>query len=215
MSSKPDTITVVTKVKEEIDADAADVEVSVVGSSLFSGQEAFKKAQEVKTLTKQLIEAGISENRIKLRNVQVDSASFAILKSSSVRYTIKIASVALEDLPAVLGIIGSQKNCTVKWLEWIYNRQEDVRKQLRKQALEQAIEMVNRDAEILGVKILGVYKMVESSPNDSVNREFLSSDNLDVMRGKASQSIDLGFALGNATNVKVNLKVEFRVSEFL
>ena len=215
--TKPDTITVVTKAKEEIDADAADVYFAVVGSSLFSGEEAFKKAQEVKQLTSLLMDAGIEENRIKLRSVQVDSSSFAILKTSSASYYLKIAKVDLEKLPEILGIIGSQKNCKMNRLEWIYGRQEEVRKALRTQALQQAIELAQLDAEVLGVQIQGIYNLEETARNDSVSREYIGADDEYALfaQGKRNKgTVDLGVALGNATNARVTLKAEFRVSAF-
>lgn len=207
--SKPDTITVVTKAKKEVDADAADIEVSVVGGSLFSGEEALQKAVEVKHLISQLKEAGIEENRIKLRSVEVDSASFAILRTSSAKYTIKVSRVSIERLPSVLAVIGSQKNCKLNWLEWIYDSAEDVTNKLRTEALEKVIAMARKDAETLGVRILGIYNLNDNNRNDAVSREYVSSE---TMHSSGSSSIDLGFALGNATHVRVDLKAEFRVS---
>ena len=65
----------------EIDADSADLTVVVEGSSVFSGAEAFKKAKELRVLIDALKEAGIDENRVKLRSVEVNSQSFAIIKT--------------------------------------------------------------------------------------------------------------------------------------
>jgi uncharacterized protein YggE len=215
--SNPDTITTLTQAKAELEADAADIYFTVAGSALFSGEQAFKRAKEVKLLTELLIESGIEENQIKLRNVRVDSSSFALIKSSSANYSLKVAKVDLEKLSDVLGIIGAQKNCTMNWLEWIYSRQEELRNELRATALREAIELAKQDAAILMVELEGIYNLEEQARHDSVSREYIGADEdfaLSAMKRKRAASVDLGIALGNTTDVQVRLRTEFRVSKF-
>ena len=214
--TKPDTISVVTKSIEEIEADAAAIYFTVEGSSSFFGEEAFRKAEEVKAVNEALIAAGVEENRIKLRNVNIDSSTFSMLKSSSASYSIKISKVELSLLPAVLGIIGEQKNCTMTRLEWIYGRADEVRAELRADALRRAIQQARKDAVVLGVDLLGIYDLAEDYHQDSVSREYVDDFSLSTKtkRARGRGSIELGVALGNATSVRVTMKAQFRVSAF-
>ena len=63
----------------------------------------------MRTLIGALKEAGIDENRVKLRSVEVNSQSFAIIKTSSAKYVVSIKTVAVELLPQVLGTVASHK----------------------------------------------------------------------------------------------------------
>ncbi len=80
---KPDTIAVRIVNETELDADTADLTVIVEGSAVFSGAKAFKKAKELRALVEALTQAGIDETQVKLRSVEISSASFAIIKAST------------------------------------------------------------------------------------------------------------------------------------
>ena len=86
-----DTITVRVINEVELDADSADLTVIIEGSSVFSGSEAFKKAKELRNLIEALKEVGIEEDRVKLRSVEINSQSFAIIKTSSAKYVASIS----------------------------------------------------------------------------------------------------------------------------
>ena len=213
--SSPDTITIISRDEEEISADSADLLIQIEGSSLFSGDEAFKKAAEVRVLVEQLKEVGVDENSIKLRSVDINSSAFSLLKSSSVKYWIKIRNVSLAQLPKVLGAIGDQKNCSMNRLDWIYSTSEQVRTSLRSKVLRRALSTAKEDASCLGVSLLGIHSLTEEfrdNRQQNVSSEhFGMTDNLSL-KAKRSRSVDLDFALGNSTKLTVILRTVFRVS---
>ena len=66
MEQQPDTITIEIIEEDEIFADRADLFVTIKGKSLFTGEEAFKKAIEVRALVESLTAFGITEEDILL-----------------------------------------------------------------------------------------------------------------------------------------------------
>jgi len=208
---KPDTITVRIIAETELDADSADLTVVIEGSKVFSGSEALKKAKEVRELVESLREVGLDEARIKLRSVEVNSQSFAIIKTSSAKYTLTIKTVSLEMLPSVLSAVAAHKGANLSRLNWNYGGLKDVRSRLRRDALNQA----RQDAEVLGVEVLGIHDLHEEARGRDYNPEYISADSLSAPGVRARHSgVELGFQLGNATTVSLDLRAEFRVSDF-
>src|SRR5512141_1513475 len=114
MDVKPDTIKVSAFHKEEIFASYANLYVTVKGSSIISGNEAMKKAREVSQLVEALTRFGLSPDSIQLQGVRIDTASGALLRSSSASYGLKIKTETLDQFPGLLNIIAEQKNAAVE-----------------------------------------------------------------------------------------------------
>ena len=135
--------------------------VVVEGSSVFSGAEAFKKAKELRGLIDALKEAGVDENRVKLRSVEVNSQSFAIIKTSSAKYLVSIKTVSVEMLPLVLGTVASHKGAKLSRLTWNYGTLKVTRSRLQREALAEALKQAQSDASELGVESLGIHNLTE------------------------------------------------------
>ena len=211
--NKPDTISIVCRDEEEINADSADLLVDIEGSSLVSGDQTFEKAAEVRELVGHLKEVGIDESNIKLRSIDIEGSAFSLLKSSSVKYKIKIGKVTLGLLPQVLGAIGSMKNCAMHRLDWNYSTAEEVRTTLRAKALKRSLAIAKQDASCLGVELLGIHELTEEFRDNrasSVSSEYASFGGR-ARKSKAS-SVDLDFALGNSSKLTVVMHAVFRVS---
>src|SRR5512133_3140913 len=120
MESKPDTIKISATQREEIFASHANLYVTVKGSSVVSGNEAMKKAREVSQLVEALTRpalsggegSGLSPEAVQLLGVHIETASGALLKSSSATYRLRIRVERLDQLAELLDIIASQKNAT-------------------------------------------------------------------------------------------------------
>jgi uncharacterized protein YggE len=210
---KPDTLSVRVVNEAELDADSADLTVVIEGTAVFSGGEAFKKAVELRTLLDSLQDLGIEEKRVKLRSVEINSQSFALIKSSSARYVISIKTVTLESLPSALGVIAAHKGAKLTRLVWNYSQLKQTRSRLRQEAIEEALAQARQDASALGVTILGVHHLTEESRGKDHNSEYIAGDSasLAAIRRKSSNE-PMGFQLGNSTTVTVDLRAEFRVS---
>lgn len=208
-----DTLTVRTTAEAELDADSADLSVVIEGSSVFSGDEAFKKAKEVRELVESLKQAGVNEQKIKLRSVEVNSQSLLLIKSSAAKYRISIKMVKLELLPAILSAIAGHKGAKLTRLEWNYSQLQVTRRRLRQDALRDALAQARLDAEVLGVDVLGIHRLEEAVRDRDYNREYVDMQaDFDQGAFGRARAIDVGFQLGNSTTVKIELKAEFRVS---
>ena len=208
----PDTITVRVVNETELDADSADLTVVVEGSSLFSGAEAFKKAKELRALIDALKEVGVDESRVKLRSVEINSQSFALIKTSSAKYVASIKAVAIELLPAVLSAVASQKGTKLSRLKWNYGRLKDTRAVLRREALADALRQVQSDAAVLGVDVLGIHELTEDTRGKDYNPEYITGDSTDFLAARSRTARqEIGFQLGNSTTVTLDLRVVFRV----
>src|SRR5215467_3521517 len=118
MDSKPDTIKISASQREEISANHADLFVTVKGSSVFSGDQAMKKAKEVSQLVEALTSFGLSPDAVHLEGVHIETASGALLKSSSAIYRLKVNCEKLDQLAEILDIIASQKNAALERIKW-------------------------------------------------------------------------------------------------
>ena len=210
---QPDTISVRVVNEAEIEADTANLTVVVEGSSVFSGSEAFKKAKELRALIDALKESGIAENRVKLRSVEVNSQSFAIIKTSSAKYIVSIKTVAVELLPQVLGTVASHKGAKLSRLTWNYGTLKATRSRLRRESLAEALKQARADASDLGVKVLGIHQLTEDARGKDYNPEYIAGDSADFLavRSRGGPQ-DIGFHLGNSTTATLDLRAEFRVS---
>lgn len=209
---KSDTITVRVVNEAELDADSADLTVVVEGSAVFSGAEAFKKAKELRALIDLLKEVGIDEGRVKLRSVEINSQSFALIKTSSAKYVASIKTVTVELLPAVLSAVAAQKGTKLSRLKWNYSKLKEIRSRLRREALADALRQARLDAEVLGVTVLGIHDLTENARGKDYNPEYTSGDSTDFLAmGTRGAQQGIGFQLGNSTTVPLDLRAEFRV----
>lgn len=213
MESKPDTIKVSAMHKEEISANRADLFVTVKGSSLVSGDAAMKKAKEVNQLVEALKQAEVKEEAIHLQGVHIETSSGALLKSSSATYRLKIQCEKLDSLAELLDIISEQKNATLERIAWKYN-EDEARERGLLAALEKAKSKADKVAKTMGVKILGVYDLIENSFDEDILDRQLGSMQAMPMRsaGKLAPEPSLGMDIQHSKTVNVNVEIWYRVS---
>src|SRR6266508_6222769 len=142
MESRPDTIKVSASHREEIFASHANLYVTVKGSSVFSGNEAMKKAKDVSQLVEALTSFGLSPDAIHLQGVRIETSSGTLLKSSSAMYHLRVKSEKLEQLPGLLDVIAEQRNAALERIEWKYPEEA-----ARDRGLEAAIAKGKAKAE--------------------------------------------------------------------
>ena len=220
MESKPDTIKVSASHREEIYANRADLFVTVKGSSVFSGDQAMKKAKEVSQLVEALTSpalsggewVGLSPEAIHLQGVHIETVSGALLKSSSAMYRLKIKCEKLDQLADLLDIISSQKNAALERIAWKYN-EDEAREQGLLTALEKAKSKADKVAKSLGVKILGVYDLIESNFDEEMPYPQFAAQALPMRSlAKAAPEPSLGMDIQHSKTVTVNVEIWYRVS---
>lgn len=213
MDSKPDTIKVSAFHKEEIFASHANLYVTVKGSSIVSGNEAMKKAKEVNQLVEALTGSGLSPDAVQLQGVRIETASGALLKSSSAVYSLKIKAEKLDQIAGLLDIIAEQKNASMNRIEWKYP--EDA---ARERGLESAIakgkSKADKVAASLGVKLLGVYDFIENAfDEERPPMHFQAMEMAPMARAKgAVEQPSLGMDIQHSKTVHVTVDIWYRVS---
>ena len=213
MEAKPDTIKVSSIHREEIFASHANLYVTVKGSSVVSGDEAMKKAREVSQLIEALTRFGLSPDSVQLLGIHIESASGALLKSSSAAYRLRIHLEKLDPLAEVLDIIASQKNATLERIEWKYPEDE-----ARERGLEAAIAKAKAKAEkvaaAMGVKLLGVYDFMENTfDEERPPMPFQAMEMSMKARGAVADQPSLNMEIQHSKTVQVNVDIWYRVSE--
>lgn len=222
MESKPDTIKVSASHREEIRASHADLFVTVKGSSLVSGDAAMKKAKEVSALVEALTSPALSGGEgsrlspeaIRLQGVHIETSSGALLKSSSATYRLKVQCEKLDQLAELLDIISSQKNASLERIAWKYN-EDEAREHGLMTALEKAKSKAEKVAKSLGVKLLGVYDLIENNFDEEMPYPQFSA-----MQAAPKRSVgitpepSLGMDIQHSKTVVVNVEVWYRVTAF-
>ncbi len=212
MDSKPDTIKISVTQREEIFASHANLYVTVRGSSVVSGNEAMKKAREVSQLVEALTSFGLRDEAIQLLGVHIETASGALLKSSSATYRLRVRCENLDQFPALLDIIATQKNTTLERIEWKYPEEA-----ARERGLESAIAKGKAKAEkvaaALGVKLLGVYDFIENAFDEERPIPFRAQAMVKA-RAAVAEEPSLGMDIQHSKIVQVNLDIWYRVSAF-
>ena len=222
MDTKPDTIKVSASHREEITANRADLFVTVKGSSVVSGDPAMKKAREVSQLVEALTSPalsggeglGLSPEAVHLQGVHIETTSGTLLRSSSAMYRLKIQCDKLDQLAEILDIISSQKNATMERIAWKYN-EDEAREHGLLTALEKAKSKADKVAKSLGVKILGVYDLIESNFDEEMPYPQFAAQGM-AMRSvaKSAPEPSLGMDIHHGKTVTVNVDIWYRVSAF-
>jgi uncharacterized protein YggE len=214
MDGKPDTIKVSASHREEIFASHANLYVTVKGLSVISGNEAMKKAKEVSQLIEALTGFGLSLDAIQLQGVRIETASGALLKSSSAIYHLKIKSEKIEQLAGLLDILGEQKNATLERIEWKYP-EEAARDRGLESAIAKGKERAEKVAASLGVKLLGVYDFMENTfDEERPPMPFQAMEMSMKSRAAAPAEPSLNMDIQHSKTVHVNVDIWYRVSSF-
>ncbi|HJS17492.1 MAG TPA: SIMPL domain-containing protein [Anaerolineales bacterium] len=213
MESKPDTIKVSALHREEIFASHANLYVTVKGSSIVSGNEAMKKAREVSQLVEALTRYGLSPDAIQLQGVRIETASAAVLKSSSAVYRLKIKSETVEQLAELLDIVAEQKNATLERIEWKYP-EEAAREQGLDTAIAKGKAKAEKVAASLGVKLLGVYDFMENTfDEERPPMPFQAMERSVKARAAMADEPSLNMEVQHSKTIHVNVEIWYRVSE--
>lgn len=212
MESKPDTIRISASHKEEILSSHADLFVTVRGSSVVSGSQAMKKAREVSQLVEELGRAGISPEKIHLQGVHIETASGGLIKSSSAVYRLRVRCDDLEKIPALLDILGSQKNAILEHIEWKYP-EDEARQRVLEAALAKAKVKAEKVAAALGVRLLAVYDFNENNFDEEPRAAYRVQPMMmkaEMAAGEPSLDMDIQ----HGKTIQVNVEIWYRVSEF-
>lgn len=214
MESKPDTIKVSASQREEIFASHANLNVTVKGSSVVSGNEALKKAREVSQLVEALTGFGLSPEAVQLLGVHIETASGVLLKSSSATYRLRIKVEKLDQLADLLDILASQKNASLEHIEWKYPEEAAGERGLES-AIAKGKAKAEKVAAALGVKLLGVYDFIENTfDEERPPMPFQAMAARMKPRGEVADEPSLDMDIQHSKTVQVSVEIWYRVSSF-
>lgn len=212
----PDIISIEAAQSARVEADRADILVTVAGASLFSGAVALQKAREVAELVAVLKTIEIVESQVKIEGVRAQTQSGTFSKTSSVSYSLRVENVPLSRIADAVGAITSARNATLNHLEWKFEDETPLRDQLRAKCLQMALERARVIAQTLGVKLIGVYELNEewegTQNSSSTHRQVVYGDAM-MSRARVSEE-ELGLAVSHSEEVEMKIALQFRVSEF-
>jgi uncharacterized protein YggE len=213
MDTKPDTIKISASHREEIFASHANLYVTIKGSSVFSGNEAMKKAREVSQFVEALTRYGLGPDAIQLQGVRIETANGPVLKSSSAVYRLKIKTEKVDQLAELLDIISAQRNATLERIEWKYPEDEAHQRGLDA-ALARGKEKAARVASSLGVRLLGVYDFMENTfDEEHPPMPFRAMEASMKARTAVAEEPSLNMEIQHSKTVQVNVDIWFRVSD--
>jgi uncharacterized protein YggE len=182
-----------------------------------------KKAREVSQLVEALTRPalsggeglGLSPEAIQLQGVHIETVSGALLKSSSATYRLKVRCEKLDQLAEILDIIGGQKNAALERIAWKYN-EEEARERALLAALEKAKGRAEKVARSLGVKLLGVYDLIENQFDEELPYQPFAAQAAMPKRalGITPPEPSLGMDIQHSKTVQVNVDIWYRVSSF-
>ena len=212
MNQKPDTIAIEASETRLLTADSASITIVIEGSAVFSGARAFEKAKEVSELVDALEEDGIKRESVSIRDVHLDSSSFAGIKSSACRYTLYVREISTELLPSVLTTVASRNQAELTSLQWGFSKLKAETEELRREVIREALSKAKATADALGVTVLGVYNFDESVHAPGRRSQSYGDDKGFRLRKSKGPPPEIGFSLIHTETLQVSAKAEFRVS---
>ncbi|MGI4790274.1 MAG: SIMPL domain-containing protein [Janthinobacterium lividum] len=211
MPETPHLITVRETQSHDVAADRADLRVTVEGASLFTGQEALKKAREVAQLVSDLSASGLPPDAVFLEGVSADVQSGVLSKSSHVRYRLRVHCADLSKFADLIGIVTAQKNTSLTAIEWDYPDDTDLRDAWLLDCIARVNEKSAKIAAALGVRLLGVHTFSEEI-TDPEGQHFTLSDAPAGIRRSRMLGEDLGMEVSHTKTLYITVGVQYLIS---
>lgn len=215
LQTHPDTITVRTSRRSTIDANSADLYVTVQGSSFVLGRAVLDQSRQVRELVEALADMNVPASDIYVEGVRADVKSGFISKSTTANYKLRVQCSELNALPAVMDIITDRKEAELTQVEWRYPDSDEVHDFLLRDALPHAKRRAEIVAEELDLVLLGVHELEEQllDPEDKKNQinPGGQSDLFARARGSAGGGAP-GIEVMHRKEVTLELEVQYRVS---
>jgi len=215
----PNCIILEETVSEETHASGARLLVRIRGESFFTGNEAFKKATEVRQFLADVNQCGLTEEDVTLQGVTTEVSSGLLGKSSGAMYALRVRCASVELVGPVLSAVASQKNCELVSIDWRYPQLDELHGKLLDECTEKAKRRAGRIAGALGVRLVGVRKFqhefidperIQSLlPQGASLRAYAAS----ALKARASEALST-LNLSHVNRIGVKVSAEFIVGDF-
>jgi uncharacterized protein YggE len=199
----------------ELEADRADVHITVRGSALFDGEVGLRTVREVAELVDALRQIGILEADIKLHGVETDVHARAIGRSSSATCRLRVRCHNLRLVPTVVLSIRSLKQASVDALEWGYTFSNELQAEWLGLAVRQAAAKARRAAEELGTELAAIHRVQEQySPGQwPMERAMYGSAGDAEMAVSARYAVVPDVPLSQSKRITVRAELVYRLAE--
>ena len=147
----------------EVEADGAELFLSVNGSQFFGGNAALTKAQELASLNTALKAIGLTEKDILIDDVRMDQGG-VFGKSSSVRYRIKVICRTLKLVSEALNVLTHQKQVSLDETIWVFSNEDSLRDGWLKIASQNARASAQLLSETHDLILSSVHRIFEGQP---------------------------------------------------
>ncbi|MEM1060811.1 MAG: SIMPL domain-containing protein [Planctomycetota bacterium] len=220
---EPGTIEVHETAETRLVASGATLEIMIGGQAFFSGDEPFKKAEEVRRCVDGLVACGVSEDEISIADVDLSVSSGKLAKASTASYRLSVRLADLSRLGPALAAVASLKQAHVSRVVWTHEGVDGVRGDLLERAARSARVTGDRVAAAIGTRCVGVKDLratVTTFGGGSTDLDRLAVPT--AMRAK--RPADLAFSgdsggagslsLGHSTTLRIDVAATFLVSPF-
>ena len=164
MTEQISIISVEENAERELSAASAKLHITITGQSYFSGNEAFKKALELKTLKEGLLALGYGDDQIHIRDVQLRGTSGFLSKSSAATYALELSCEDLDLLGPTLAEVASLKNADLGHIEWGYGDLDAIKRELVVEAAANAHALAENVAAASSMSVKGLHRFRYGNP---------------------------------------------------
>jgi uncharacterized protein YggE len=209
----PDTITVRTSRRSTIDANSADLYVTVQGASFVLGRAVLDQSRQVRELVEALADMNIPASDVYVEGARADVKSGFISKSTTASYKLRVHCAELDALPAVMDIITDRKEAELTQIEWRYPDSDEVHDFLLRDALPHAKRRAEIVAEELDLELISVHDLQEElldPENEKYQLNQVAQSDLFARKRSAGGGAG-GIEVEHRKEVTLNLEVQYRV----
>ena len=126
---------------------------------------------------------------------------------------LRVRCEELSQIAELLDIITSQKNAALERIDWKYP-EEEARERGLDSALAKAKSKADKVAATLGVKLLGIYDLIENSFDEEAPTMFQPQAMMMKRGGAPAAEPSLGMDVQHSKMIHVNVEIWYRVSAF-
>ena len=209
----PDTITVRTSRRSTIDANSADLYVTVQGASFVLGRAVLDQSRQVRELVEALADMNVPASDVYVEGARADVKSGFISKSTTASYKLRVQCQELDALPAVMDVITDRKEAELTHIEWRYPDSDEVHDFLLRDALPHAKRRAQIVAEELDLELLSVHDLQEEliDPEDEKYQLNQVGQSDLFARKRAAPGGGGGIEVEHRKDVTLNVEVRYRV----
>ncbi|MCL1837977.1 MAG: SIMPL domain-containing protein [Propionibacteriaceae bacterium] len=192
-----------------VTATKACILLSIPASESVFGNAAVKKAAEVRTLTTELLAAGIGDEDIDVIGIRLLTESGKLTRNQRAEFQVRIRASAAQ-LGNAINIIADQPNVMLRSFIWNFDSHEAAIDAARV-AFAKARQKAEAIAAAAGQRITGIANINDSSMLMFADEGGHVFDSPGLFGMRAAKAPDLGVDFASTRTLTVRLNVEFTI----